>query len=90
LKNVGDSDSGMAMQPPANFHQLSSRKISSSVLNQSYSCGVYHGSHSAKGHGNKAEVRAVGAGPLMRAACLTPLSAFQFPWASPLGALRSV
>jgi hypothetical protein len=48
-------------------------------LNQACSCGVYCGSHSAKGHGNKAAIRTVGAGPLVRATCSISLSAFQFP-----------
>jgi hypothetical protein len=64
LTNVGASDSGMAMRPSANFHHQSSGKLPFSVLNEAC-CGVYHGSHSAKGHGNKADVRAFGAGPLM-------------------------
>jgi hypothetical protein len=42
---------------------------------------VYHGSHSAKGHGNKAVIRTVGAGTLMRATYLASLSSLQFPWA---------
>jgi hypothetical protein len=39
---------------------------------------VYHGSHSATGYGNMAAIRTVGVGPLVRATCLTSLSAFQF------------
>jgi hypothetical protein len=44
LASVGASDSGMAMQPSPNFHHPSGRKCPSSVLNQAYSCGLYHGS----------------------------------------------
>jgi hypothetical protein len=75
LTNAGASDSGMPMQPSANFHHLFSRKCPSSVLRQACSCGVCYGSHLAKGHGNKAGVKAVGASPLMKGACLASLSA---------------
>jgi hypothetical protein len=73
-------DSDMSIWPSANFHHLSGRKCPFSVLNQACSCGVHHGSHLAKEHGNKA-IRTARDGPLMRAACLASLSAFQFPWA---------
>jgi hypothetical protein len=68
----------MAMRPLANFYHPSGRKFSSSVLNQACFCGVYFGSHLAKGHGNKAVVRAVRAGLSMRAVCLASLLAFCF------------
>jgi hypothetical protein len=60
------------------LHHPSSRKLPSSVLNQACFYGVYLGFHSAKGDGNKAAIRTVGAGPLVRAACLASLSAFFF------------
>jgi hypothetical protein len=92
LDKLGASDSGMTMWPSANFYHPSSRKLPSSVLNQACSCDVFHGSHSGKEHGNKAAVRAVGAGPLMRAACLASLSDFQFPEQLylPFGAIGNV
>jgi hypothetical protein len=72
------------------FHHPSSRKLSFSVLNQACFCGVYRGSHLAKGHGNKAAVR-VSWGQYPRAACLVSLLALQFPQAiiaSPLWCLQ--
>jgi hypothetical protein len=65
--------------PSANFYHLFGRKLPSSVLNQACFCGMYLRSHLAKGHGNKAAVRTVEVGPLVRATCLASLSAFQFP-----------
>jgi hypothetical protein len=63
----------------ANFHHPPNRKFSSLVLNQHCSCGVYHGSHSYKGHRNKAAVSEAEVYPPVRAAYLASLSAFQFP-----------
>jgi hypothetical protein len=57
------------------------QKTSLLSLNQACSCGVYHGPHSAKELGNKAVVRTIGAGLLVRATCLAFLSAFPFPQA---------
>jgi hypothetical protein len=81
----------MAMQPSANFYHPSGRKLPSSILNQTCSCGVYRRSHSAKGRGNKAAVRAVGAGPLVR--LVWPpcqLSSFPKQLYLPFGVLNSV
>jgi hypothetical protein len=66
------------------------RKLPPSVLSQACSCDVYHGSHSEKGHRNKAATSKAEFCPPMRAAWLASLSAFQFPWTlvvSPFGVL---
>jgi hypothetical protein len=93
LTNVGPSDSGMAMWQSVNFHLPSSRKFPPSLSNQACFCEVYHGSHSDKGHKNKAADSETEVCPLGKAAHLASLSAFWFPEqlsSPPSGALRSV
>jgi hypothetical protein len=80
LTNVGASNSGIVIRPLANFHHLLGRKFPSSVLNQACYCGVYCGSHSNKGHRNKAAVSEAEICSPVRAAHLASLSAFWFPW----------
>jgi hypothetical protein len=77
LTNVGASYSGMAMQPSVNFHHPSGRKCSHLVSNQACFCDVYHGSHSDKGHRNKAAISEANICPV-RAPYLASLSAFWF------------
>jgi hypothetical protein len=62
----------------ANFHHPSSRNLPHSILSQTCSCDVYCGSHSDKGHRNKAAISEVEVCPPVRAARLASLSAFQF------------
>jgi hypothetical protein len=76
---VGASDSGMAMQPSVNFYYQFGRKFPPSVSKHTCFCEVYHGSHSDKGHRNKAAVSEAEVCPSVRAACLVFLSVFQFP-----------
>jgi hypothetical protein len=59
--------------------QFSGRKFPPSVSNQACSCEVYHGSHSDKGHGNKAAASEAEVCPPVRTTCLTSLSDFWFP-----------
>jgi hypothetical protein len=68
------SNSGMAMQPLANFHHLPS------VLSQACSCDVFYGSHSDKGHRNKETISETELCLHVRVAYLASLSAFQFAW----------
>jgi hypothetical protein len=58
--------------------QFSGRKFPPSVSNQACSCEVYHGSHSDKGHGNKAAVSEAEVCPV-RAAHLASYQPFGFP-----------
>jgi hypothetical protein len=76
---VGASNSGMAMQPLANFHHPSGRKFPLSVSNHACSCEVYHGSYSDKVNGNEAVVTEAEVCPSVRAAYLASLSVFQLP-----------
>jgi hypothetical protein len=80
LTNEGASDSGIAVWWLAKFHHLPGENFSSIILNQACSWGVYCGSHSDKGHRNKADVSEVEVFPPVRAVCLAFLSAFWFPW----------
>jgi hypothetical protein len=77
--NVGASDSGIAIQPLANFQHPPSRKFSSSVLSQACFCGVCHGSHSDKGPGNKGAISEAEVGPPVRTDHLDAPSASLFP-----------
>jgi hypothetical protein len=90
---VGTSDSDMLMQPSVNFHHLTTRKFF--LQSQTKSVFVKYTVFSPldKGHRNKAAASEAEAYPLVRAACLASLSAFQFPQTaivSPSGVLGSV
>jgi hypothetical protein len=80
LTNVGATDSSVAMQPSVNFHHPPGRKFSPSFSNQACSCDIYYGTHSNKGHGNKAAASEPKVCPPVKVGRLAFLSAFWFPW----------
>jgi hypothetical protein len=68
-------------------------KCSPLVTSQACFCEVYHGSHSDKGHGNKAAISEAEVCPPVRAKfAWLPYQSFNFPeqlWSFPSGALGS-
>jgi hypothetical protein len=78
LTNVRASDSDMTPWPSVHFHYPSSVKYYPSVSNPDYCCDICSGSHSDKGHRNKAAAYEAVIWPPVRTSCLAFLSAFWF------------